>query len=146
MQQPHVPNEWRLFIDGSKESIKAVLIHIGNKHPSVPIAYGRNVKETYANLQAIRDFFQYEEFEWPIFGDLKVVGILMGLKSGYAKHQCFLCTLRLHSCMAQKIISSSWNVEPNTSTACGCIKHIIATITHKAWTHAKFHHKAAPEW
>jgi hypothetical protein len=30
--------EWRLFIDSSKVSLKAVLLHNGNKFPSVPLA------------------------------------------------------------------------------------------------------------
>lgn len=32
--EPYNPNEWRLFIDGNKESLKAVLLHIGNEKPS----------------------------------------------------------------------------------------------------------------
>ena len=37
-QNEYNPTEWRLFIDGSVTSIKAVLLHIGNLFPSVPIA------------------------------------------------------------------------------------------------------------
>lgn len=29
--QPYDPNQWRLFIDSSKESLKAVLLHNGNE-------------------------------------------------------------------------------------------------------------------
>ena len=32
----HDPSEWRLFIDSSQSSLKAVLLHNGNKFPSVP--------------------------------------------------------------------------------------------------------------
>ena len=35
----HDPNEWRLFLDSRKESLKCVLFHIGNVHPSVPLAH-----------------------------------------------------------------------------------------------------------
>ena len=35
----HIVNKWRLFIDSSKRSLKAVLLHIGNKKPSIPIAH-----------------------------------------------------------------------------------------------------------
>ncbi|GBM77678.1 hypothetical protein AVEN_226064-1 [Araneus ventricosus] len=31
----HNPQEWSLFIDSSKVSLKAVLLHNGNKHPSI---------------------------------------------------------------------------------------------------------------
>ena len=31
--------KWRLFIDSSKRSLKAVLLYIGNQKPSIPIAH-----------------------------------------------------------------------------------------------------------
>ena len=34
----HCPEEWRLFIDSSKSSLKAVLLHNGNDYPSVPLS------------------------------------------------------------------------------------------------------------
>jgi len=37
--------EWRLFIDGSKESLKVVLKHNGNEKQSLPIAHAVNTKE-----------------------------------------------------------------------------------------------------
>jgi hypothetical protein len=36
--QDHKTDEWRLFVDSSKHSLKAVLLHNDNKHPSIPIA------------------------------------------------------------------------------------------------------------
>ena len=36
---PHNPSDWRLFIDSSKRSLKGVLLHNGNKYPSIPIAH-----------------------------------------------------------------------------------------------------------
>ena len=42
----HRAHEWRLFIDGSKYSIKAALIHIGNQLPTVLVAYSTQLKET----------------------------------------------------------------------------------------------------
>lgn len=39
MKEPFVSREWRLFIDGSKTSIKAVLLHNGNVKPSIPVAF-----------------------------------------------------------------------------------------------------------
>ncbi|GBL95037.1 hypothetical protein AVEN_187540-1 [Araneus ventricosus] len=47
----HKPQEWRLFIDSSKVSLKAVLLHNGNKHPSIPVGYAVRMKETYENLK-----------------------------------------------------------------------------------------------
>lgn len=45
LNQPFVKDEWRLFIDGSKTSVQFVLLHNGNKKPSIPIAYGVGIKE-----------------------------------------------------------------------------------------------------
>ena len=42
--QKHEPSNWRLFIDSSKLSLKAVLLHNGNKFPSVPIAHSFHMK------------------------------------------------------------------------------------------------------
>lgn len=46
----HIPEEWRLFIDSSKISLKAVLLHNGNAKPSIPVVYAVDMKETYTNL------------------------------------------------------------------------------------------------
>ncbi|KAL7291798.1 hypothetical protein TKK_0014580 [Trichogramma kaykai] len=40
-------DEWRLFIDSSKRSLKAVLLHNTNKFASIPIAHSTTTKETY---------------------------------------------------------------------------------------------------
>ena len=85
------PNDWRLFIDSSKKSIKAVLLHIGNILPSVPIAYSTTMKETFQNLQFMLEKIRYSEHNWLICADLKVIAILTGLQLGYTKYCCFLC-------------------------------------------------------
>jgi hypothetical protein len=40
------PEERGLFVDSSKFSLKAVLLHNGNIHPSMPIAHYVHMKET----------------------------------------------------------------------------------------------------
>lgn len=77
--------EWRLFIDGSKYSLKAVLLHNGNKKPSISIAHATNTKESYE-----MKLIDYEQHNWKIFCDLKVVAMLIGLQGGYTKYCCFL--------------------------------------------------------
>ena len=44
------PNDWRLFVDSSKESMKAVLLQNGNVLPSVPVAYSTMLNENYITL------------------------------------------------------------------------------------------------
>ena len=39
------PDQWRLFIESSKVGFKVVLLHNGNKFPSVPLAHAANMKE-----------------------------------------------------------------------------------------------------
>jgi len=41
----HDPQEWRLFIDCSKLSLKAVLLHNGNQHPRIPVGHSLHMKE-----------------------------------------------------------------------------------------------------
>ena len=40
------PNDWRLFIDSNKISLKAILLHNGNKFSSVPVAHSVHIKNT----------------------------------------------------------------------------------------------------
>ena len=68
-----------------------MLLHNGNKFPSVPLAYATNMKETYENLKIILEKMQYDKYCWTIWCDLKVIALLMGLQLGYTKFCCFLC-------------------------------------------------------
>jgi len=56
-------NEWRLFIDGSKYSLKAALLHIGNKKPSFPIAHAAQTKECYDTMRTILAKIKYNEHQ-----------------------------------------------------------------------------------
>ena len=85
------PNDWRLFVDSSKESMKAVLLHNENILPSVPVAYSTTLKENYITLQLILERINYNTNRWLVCADLKVVAILAGLRLGYTKYCCFLC-------------------------------------------------------
>ena len=87
----HDPQEWRLFIDFSKLSLKVVLLHNGNQHPSIPVGHAVYMKETYENLKQQLNNLEYSKYGWHVCGDLKVVSLLMGLQLGYMKYCCFLC-------------------------------------------------------
>lgn len=87
----HSVKDWRLFIDSSKASLKAVLLHNGNNYASVPIGYSTHMKETYENMALLIDKVRYHEYNWHICGDLKVIAILTGLQTGYTKYCCFIC-------------------------------------------------------
>ena len=51
-------DEWRLFIDSSKSSLKCVILHNGNKYASVPIGHSVNVKEKYEEIKLVLEVIQ----------------------------------------------------------------------------------------
>ena len=65
----YIPTEWRLFLDSSVKSLKAMLLHNGNKIGSVPVG----------------------SFSRKICDVLKLISVVLGLQAGYTKHPCFLC-------------------------------------------------------
>ncbi|GBO16541.1 hypothetical protein AVEN_150121-1 [Araneus ventricosus] len=88
---PYNPNDWRLFIDSSKRSLKAVLLHNESKLASVPVAHSVFMKETYESMEMLLTKIKYTEHKWAICGDLKVIGLLLGQQSGFTKFPCFIC-------------------------------------------------------
>ena len=73
----HNPDQWHLFIDSSKASLKVVLLHNGSKFPSVPLAHAANMKESYESMKLLLGKIKYDEFKCKLFGDLKVVALLL---------------------------------------------------------------------
>ena len=91
MHMRHSPEQWRLFIDASKTSLKAVLVHNGNKLPSNSVAYAPSLKETYTTMNNILVEVDYRKYQWEFSGDFKVIAVLLGLQADYTKYSCFLC-------------------------------------------------------
>ena len=91
LKEKYDPSEWRLFIDSFVRSLKAVLLHNGNIKHSIPIAHSVHLNESYENIKIILEKIQYNDHQWSICGDLKIIGILMGLQQGFTKYSCFLC-------------------------------------------------------
>ncbi|XP_066463509.1 uncharacterized protein [Eleutherodactylus coqui] len=91
LSQVHFPGDWRLFIDSSKTSLKAVLLHNGNEKPCIPIAHSVHLNETHENMKILLEANDYKTHQWNICGDLKVIGMLMGMQTGFTKFCCFLC-------------------------------------------------------
>ncbi|KAI6661434.1 hypothetical protein LOD99_13306 [Oopsacas minuta] len=67
----HEQSEWRLFIDSSKYSLKAVFFHKGNVLPSIPIGHSVHMKESLENMDILLKLIRYFSYNWHICGDLK---------------------------------------------------------------------------
>ncbi len=114
---PYVSENWRLFIDSSKTSLKAVLLNNGNDLPSVPVAYATSMKETYENLKKILEKINYDHHQWSVCADLKVVAILTGLQTGYTKFCCFLCEWDSRA-KDQHYVRKDWPLRVNDIPGC----------------------------
>jgi hypothetical protein len=84
-------NEWRIFIDSSKRSLKAVPLHNGSNYTTLPIGHSVHLKESYENLELILTKIGYTSHDWMICGDLKVLCMLLGQQAGYTKYPGFMC-------------------------------------------------------
>jgi hypothetical protein len=84
-------NEWRMFLDSSKSSLKCVLLHNGNFYGSIPIGHSIHLKEKYEDVGKVLKLLKYDEHKWIICVDLKMVNLLLGQQGGYTKYPCFSC-------------------------------------------------------
>ena len=58
------PSDWRLFIDSSVKSLKAVLLHNGNEFTSIPVGHSVHMKEEYENVITLLDMIKYTSHNW----------------------------------------------------------------------------------
>ena len=73
---PYNPSEWRLFIDSSKRSLESVLLHNGNKYPSILIAHSVHLKKFIETVK-------YNKYQWSLCEGLKVIGLFMGMQADF---------------------------------------------------------------
>ena len=59
--------------------MKAHLLRNGNKHPPVPLAQAVHIEETYASIQGLLNKICYEEHQWNLGADLRVMAVLTEL-------------------------------------------------------------------
>jgi len=74
------PSNWRLLIDSSKRSLKAILLHNSNVLASIRLAHSTKLSESYETLKLVLEKIKYHEHEWQICCDLKVIGLLLDYK------------------------------------------------------------------
>ncbi|XP_031637078.1 uncharacterized protein LOC116349672 [Contarinia nasturtii] len=83
--------KWRIFIDSSKRSLKAVLLYENSTIKPVPIFYGVGTKETDDSMEMIINSVNYNEHMWRVNCDFKVLALLTGLNKAYCKYCCPFC-------------------------------------------------------
>ena len=66
LNMSHRSDEWRLFIDSSKVSLKAVLLHNGNVLPSIPVAHAFGIKESDDSIKQLPQYNKYDTHKWKI--------------------------------------------------------------------------------
>jgi hypothetical protein len=67
------------------------LLNNGQELPSVPIYFSRTEREKEAIIKDLLERINYHSFQWQFCGDLKMIGIALGLSGGNSNHPCFLC-------------------------------------------------------
>ena len=89
LESEHHSNEWRLFIDSSKASLKALLFNNGYEKPSISLVHATTLKEIDETMELILRLINYAVYKWNIYSELKVIRLL-GMQMDYTKNQCFL--------------------------------------------------------
>ena len=130
----HDPHEWRLCIDSSKTSLKAVLLHNGNLLPSVPVGHSVHLKETYDNLKKLLKCINYEQHQWPLCGNLHCYlvfrvatrNIVVLSANGTVVHELFIMSDRTGLCdshlnLDRKVFSILRLFNPRKSCCHHCI-------------------------
>jgi hypothetical protein len=74
--QQHDPTEWYFVVESTKYSLEDLLLHKGNKFPSIPHIHSAKMKESYGNMKLLFEKIQYGKCNWNICGDLKVTALL----------------------------------------------------------------------
>jgi len=42
-------------------------------------------------MKILMEAINYDKFKWKIYGDLKVIALLLRLQEGFTKYCCFIC-------------------------------------------------------
>lgn len=82
---------WKLFIDSSNTSLKALWLHNGNVSHSIPIGHSVHLKETYENITQFLRCIHCDQNKWFLCYDLKVVTLLLRLQVHTPSTVDFLC-------------------------------------------------------
>ena len=59
----HCSDELKLFIDYSKVSLKAILLHNRNVLPSIPVAHAFGIKESDDSMKQLLQYIKYDTYK-----------------------------------------------------------------------------------
>ena len=91
-------------------SLKFVLLHNSNQFASAPLAHSTTLKEKYEAVKYVLEQICYDQHEWLICVDLKMMTFLLGQQSGFISHTCFLCMCESRD-TAQHYTKKNWPVK-----------------------------------
>jgi len=63
LNMSHCSDELRLFIDFSKVSLKADLLHNGNVLPCIPVAHAFGIKESDDSMKQLPQYIKYDTYK-----------------------------------------------------------------------------------
>ena len=148
------PEYWRLFIDNSKRSLKCVRLHNGNRFASVPLVHSTTLKEKYEAVKYVLEKTRYDQHEWDICVDLKIVNFLLGQQSGFTKYPCFLFKWDSRD-LAQHYTNNDWPLREELvpfrarniiNNAVGQRQYTLLTVAHQARLDQTVHQSSGQGW
>lgn len=113
----HDPTDWHIFLDGTTESFKVVLLSNGNRYPPIPLLYSTTLSENYLHIDHAMKVVKYHSFKWIVTGDFKMLNILVGLCGGSPSYACYLCTKRFEHTKVRKIVHFDENEPASLRTS-----------------------------
>ena len=129
-----------MFIDSSVKSLKAVLLHNGNKFPSIPVGHSVLMKEEYENVKVLLDIINYICHNWELCGDFQLLAFLFAQQGVIQSIHAFSAygIAKLIISIIQKTVAtykriSSWYTQCDSPTPSYERKDIVANTPPKAW-------------
>ena len=99
-----------------------MLLRIGNQKSCIPIAHSVHLNETPENMKILPDAIDYKTHQWNICGDLKVIGMLMGMQTGFTKFCCFLCLWNSRA-MNEHYVKRDWMLRTEYEPGVSSVHH-----------------------
>lgn len=127
-----------------QNKFKRMLLHNSNQISCILVAHAIRMKKTYEHMLLILKTIKYDEHLWWICGNLKIVGLLLGLYNGCTKYHCFLCLWDSRA-TNQHYLIKEWSKRDNFTLGqqnvknCWFSQSYFTTFTFKTATYEEFY-------